>query len=477
MSLPNTHFGPDAIAGMLEKGKKLFFLGIGGVSMNSLAHLSHERGFDVAGYDRTPSSITEKLENNGITVYYYSDASHVENCAAVVYTNAMSADNPEYIRARELGIPCVSRADFLGYLMMDYRRRIGVAGTHGKSTTTGLLDSVFRFAGVESTVMGGAPMKDTGMCDRLGGKEYYAFEACEYMDSFLNFRPTTAILLNVELDHVDYFPDIDALSASCCRFLNLAGDDGYAVVNADDPGTARLRDGIKTNVVTFGRKNPADYSSANEEIRGGFASFDVMHDGKKLARVRLSIPGEHNISNALAAFAACSLNGIGPEEIAGGLSRFSGIGRRMEKIGETARGALIYTDYAHHPSEIRATLKAAGAMKGTKRLRVVFQPHTYSRTAALFDDFTAAFADSAVDEVLLCDIYAAREINTYGVSSADLAGAVAKLGKPAFAAADFEEAADRLAADSEEGDMIIVMGAGDVVKISNMLVGRGGDKQ
>ncbi len=472
MALPNTHIGPEGITSLLAGKKKLFFAGIGGVSMNSLAAVSHLRGYEVAGYDRTLSEITRRLEKMGIAVYYEADEAHVYDADALIYTVAMPETNPEYAWAKAHGIPLISRADYLGWLMTGYRVRIGVSGTHGKSTTTGMLCRILTSAGVDPTVLNGAPLLETGTFDRIGGHDYFAFEACEYMDSFLDFQPTTAIVLNIELDHVDYFHSMDQLRGSFVKFTDLTGQDGLAVLNADDANCRMIRSECACRTVTFGRENPeADYSSANERTEGGYPSFDVVRAGKTLGHVTLKIPGEHNIANAVAAFAACAENGIDPGMIAEGLSLYEGIGRRMERVCGTSGGAAVYADYAHHPTEISVTLKGARAIcRG--RLRVVFQPHTFSRTAELFDGFVEGFANSGADEVILCDIYPARETNIYGVTSEGLAEAIAAKGTHASRAESFEAAAERMDRDAEADDLVIVMGAGDVIRVAEILRAR-----
>lgn len=475
MALPNTHMGPEAIGALLDGKKNLFFDGIGGISMNALAHISALRGHHVSGYDRTPSPITKRLEQAGITVYYTPDPVHMQGCDALIYTVAMGEDNPEYRYAGIHNIPRISRADFLGYIMSGYRERIGVSGTHGKSTTTGMVAQILIEAGVDPTVFNGAEMKMTGTVDRIGGDDYFAFEACEYMDSFLDFCPTIAIVLNIELDHVDYFPSLNAIKHSFTDFMNRTGPGGYAVVNANDPDCLEAAQKYTGQLVTFGNRNPlADYWSTNITTDRGRASFDVMHrfpdesEPTRLATVHLQIPGKHNISDALAAFTACHLCGIDPQVIADGLSHYAGICRRMDHIGQTAVGADVYTDYAHHPTEIEATLSGAAAM-GYSHLTVCFQPHTYSRTAQLFDDFVRALSESAADEILLCDIYAARETNVYGVTAEQLAAAICAKGKPCRVVHDFDTAAAYCTTVTPADGMVLIMGAGDVIQVGDKI--------
>lgn len=468
MALPNTHMGPEAIGVLLDGKKNLFFDGIGGISMNSLAHISALRGHHVSGYDRSPSPITRRLEQAGITVYYEEDPVHMQGCDALIYTVAMGENNPEYRYAGVHNIPRISRADYLGYIMSGYRERIGISGTHGKSTTTGMVARILSYAGTDPTVFNGAEMKETGTVDRIGGDTYFAFEACEYMDSFLDFCPSIAIVLNIELDHVDYFPSLAAIKKSFTAFMNKTGKNGYAIVNANDPDCLEAAHGYNGKLITFGNRNPlADYWSANITTDRGRASFDVMKGKEKMASVHLQIPGKHNISDALAAFAACHICGIDPAVIAEGLGAYEGICRRMDRLGQTAAGADVYTDYAHHPTEIEATLSGAAAM-GYSRLTAVFQPHTYSRTSQLFENFVRSLSQSGADEIVLCDIYAARETNTYGVTSEQLAAAVSAKGKPCRVIHDFAEAARYCTEVTPADGMVLVMGAGDVIKMAEM---------
>jgi len=469
MALQNTNLGPEKIGELLRGKKNLFFAGIGGISMNSLARISALRGFTVSGYDRSPSPITRKLEDEGITVYYESSAEHVKDCHALIYTVAMPEDNPEYAYAKENGIPVISRADYLGYLMTGYRHRIGISGTHGKSTTTGMVARILSYAHANPTVLSGAALKETGSPDMIGGHYYFAFEACEYMDSFLDFYPTCAVVLNIELDHLDYFHSLEQIRTSFGRFMAKTGPDGCAVINLDDADCIIAAHDYEGRLVTFGRENPAaDYSSENEDMRDGYASFDVSHGGEIVAHIKLHFPGEHSISDALAAFAACHTVGMDAKVIADGLGTYDGVARRMEKVTVTKSGAVVYTDYAHHPTEIATTI--AGARRiAKKKLNIVFQPHTYSRTAELFDDFVKVFSECDADKIVLCDIYAARETNIYGVTSDNLAEKITAMGKSCRKAKGFGDAAELISSCSSDGDVIIIMGAGDVISVSEIL--------
>lgn len=469
MALPNTHFGAAGIKSILDGKTHLFFAGIGGVSMNSLAHISHLLGYKVTGYDRSPSAITKKLEDIGIVVYYESDESHMKGVDALIYTVAMPENNPEYAYAKKNGIPVISRADYLGYLMSNYTNRIGISGTHGKSTTTGMIARIMSCAKSNPTVLCGAPLIDTGTVDIIGGHEYFAFEACEYMDSFLDFYPTIAVVLNIELDHIDYFPSIDAIRESFIKFMNITGEEGYSVINLDDENCRLAAEKYAGNCITFARNNQkAMYVSANIVFSDGYPEFDVISYDGKSTHVKLSVPGEHNISNALASFAVGRLCGIPHGIIAEGLESYKGVSRRMEKICRTTRGAEVYSDYAHHPTEIASTL--AGAKKICRgKLHVIFQPHTFSRTHELFDDFVKAFAASSADDITLIDIYPAREKNNYGVSSSMLSEKISMLGKKSHTAASFADAAEYATVSASDGDMIIVMGAGDVNRVAEII--------
>ena len=472
MALQNTHFGTSRISSFLEGGaKNVYFVGIGGISMCSLAYITALRGHHVSGYDRTPSHITTELTESGIEVHYKNDAAHVANADVVVYTVAIPADTPEYADAMARGIPCISRADYLGYVMSAYEHRIGVSGMHGKSTTTAMLEKIFVTGGADPTVNCGAAMNDTGRAYRIGSGNTFIFEACEYMDSFLQFCPTTAIILNIEMDHVDYFKSMEQIRRSFRAFADRTGEGGTAVVNCDDEDVMIAIDGYAGRVITFSAAgNEADYTAANVHHDGFHEHFDILHDGQLLCTVELSVPGEHSICDALAAAAAAHSCGVSSEMIAEGLRKYAGASRRMEHVGRTASGAEVYSDYAHHPTEIRTTLAGAAEID-RGRLICVFQSHTYSRTKELFNDFTSAFADSCVDEFISAPIYAARETDTLGVSGALLAQRIAESGKDAKSFNTFDEIVDYVSAEAKAGDMVLIMGAGDIDEIAGILTG------
>ena len=486
MSTPNTHEGSARINAYLkacaDQGGSVFFIGVGGVMMSSLALLTARAGLPVLGSDRARTAVTDALEAEGIRVLYGHEAENIpEDCGLTVYTVAISEDNPEYRATLERGIPCVSRADYLGALMTDYIRRVGVAGMHGKSTCTSMCAQILLDAEVDPTILSGATYTPMGGAYRLGSsKEHFLFEACEYMDSFLDFNPTVAVLLGAELEHVDYFKDMEQITESFARFASLTGEGGVTVVNLDDDNileSARraLDRGRTERLVTFSAKgNPAaDFRAERIRTERGLPCFELIAHGESWGQVTMAVPGRHQVINALAAAAAMDACGIPHAAILSGLAHYCGAGRRMEYKG-TVNGAKVYDDYGHHPTEVKATLEGARALCGAEseegRLICVFQPHTYSRTAALYGEFLTAF--DAADKVILMDIYAAREDNIYGVSSAGLAHDICQATPDK---ADYSttptEAAEAIRALAKEGDTVVIMGAGDVIKVTQALFG------
>lgn len=466
MSLSNTHYGYEKIRDFFIGGpKKIFFAGIGGISMNSLARLCISRGHAVSGYDRTRSHITAELEAMGADIIYEASAEAVSDVDVFVYTVAIPSDDPAYVRAGELGIPRISRADFLGYVMMSYQSRIGVSGMHGKSTTTAMLASIYEFAGVDPTVFGGAEMKD-GASNIIGSERVFIFEACEYMDSFLDFYPTTAVVLNIEMDHVDYFRSMEQIRNSFASYMTKAS---RAVVNISDDDAMSAAKSAGVEIITFGSSGSgADYTSENEVYEDGCARFDVYCKGQYLCSQVMRVPGHHITSDALAAAAAAHNDGISPEAISSGLSAFGGIARRMELRGVMRGGADVYDDYAHHPTELRALMNTVSDM-GYEHIMCVFQPHTYSRTASLLDDFADALAEGSADETVIAPIYPARETDTLGMSAELLAERVSQRGRKCTAISGFENIAEYIDSKLGRKDAVFVIGAGDIVGVSELL--------
>ena len=463
MSVENTHFGAVGIGKMIENCKSIYFIGIGGISMAALAELSLVRGLRVGGSDRTPSALTERLQGLGAAVYYGHRAEQTKDYDAVVYTVAIGEDNPEYAEAKLDGKPLFSRADYLGYLMTDFRERIGVSGMHGKSTCTAMCTQIL-LAAADPTVLCGAQLPALGDSPcRIGkSREHFLFEACEYMDSFLDFNPTLGVILNVTMDHVDYFHSMEQIRESFLRFAKLTNG-GRVLYNADDAETVLTLESFEGEKIAFALHGQAEFTARRVEQQKGMLSFDFCRNGELLCRISMHASGQHNVYNALAAASACCLCNISPELIAKGFGDYQGAHRRMEFRGELPTGAAVYDDYGHHPDEIRATLAGAKEM-GYKRLLCAYQPHTYSRTAGLFEEFSHAFADA--DRVYLADIYAAREENVYGVSSERLAE---RIGEKAVYCGTFDALATALLREARAGDLVIVMGAGDIFRVYGLL--------
>ncbi|MBQ3927224.1 MAG: UDP-N-acetylmuramate--L-alanine ligase [Clostridia bacterium] len=466
MATPNTHYGRDQIQAMLKNVDSLFFIGIGGISMSSLARLSAHRGFRVGGSDHTDSAMNQELRKEGIEIFIGHEASHLNSYGAVVYTVAISEDNPEYREAMRRGLPMFSRADYLGYIMCDYKNRIGVSGTHGKSTCTSMLAQIFIQAQKDPTILSGAILKHMSGAYRIGqNRDFFLFEACEYMDSFLDFSPSLAVVLNEEYEHVDYFKTMEQVRTSFRNFTErtkLFGGSGEAVINGDDKETMRSLEGFDGHIITYGIENPAQYRARHISYRNGFPDFDVLKGETPYGHLTLRIPGYHNIYNALAAIAVADLKGLDSRDVLTALSEFTGAERRMQFRGKLD-GIPVYDDYGHHPTEVEATLNGMTHL-GFQRIICVFQPHTYSRLAQLLDRFVKAL--NVADEVFLDDVYAAREKNTFGVDSKVLAR---RLGEKGHYLGSREKIAEEVRKVLRPGDALVIMGAGSIEQIFDIL--------
>lgn len=447
----------------------IHFIGIGGISMSGLASILLEEGFPVSGSDAKESNLTRYLQQTGAKISFPQSASNITDAIrVVVYTAAIHPDNPEYRQAQALGIPMLSRAELLGQIMDHYKNSVAIAGTHGKTTTTSMLSQILLAADTDPTLSVGGVLKAINGNIRVGHSDLFVTEACEYTNSFLNFRPRYSVILNIEAEHLDFFKDLDDIRSSFRKFAGNTSQDGCILINAAIPDYTKITDGLGIPVCTFGLSGNEDFSAAAISCdEHGCASFDAMHNGKLLTRVQLKVPGLHNVSNALAAIAAATQLHIDPEKIALGLSLFGGTDRRFQLKGTLPGGITIVDDYAHHPTEITATLKAA-ANYPHKRIVCVFQPHTYSRTKAFLPDFAKAL--SLADVIVLADIYAARETDTLGVSSADIVRDLKNMGKNAWYFPSFGEIEDFLKKNCMNGDLLITMGAGDVVNIGEDLL-------
>lgn len=463
-----------------SKPVKVHFIGIGGISMSGLAEILLDRGFTISGSDRAPSELTKILEDKGITVYYGQCAENIkDDVDLVVYTAAIRDDNEEFVEVKRRNIPMLTRAELLGQIMKNYKVAAAVAGTHGKTTTTSMVTDILMEAGFDPTISVGGMLKEIGGNIRIGQSGYFVTEACEYTNSFLSFNPTAAIILNIEEDHLDFFKDINDIRASFRRFAQLLPDDGILIINADIDNYGEITEGLKCRVVTVSLSQgvSADYTASDISCdEFGCAAF-TMHrnaaEGSRAddVRITLHVPGNHNVGNALAAIALADHLGIGDDVIAEGLKKFCGTDRRFQykgKFESPDKGVVtVIDDYAHHPTEIRATLNAASGYPH-KRIVCVFQPHTYTRTKAFFDDFVDALTLS--DVAVLAEIYAAREKDTLGMSSSLICEELKKKGREAYYFSTFDEIEDFLRKKCRDGDLLITMGAGDVVKIGENLL-------
>ena len=446
------------------------FIGIGGISMSGLADILLDQHFKVSGSDSKASPLTELLEQNGAKIYIGQRASDIEDGTDfVVYTAAIHPDNPEYQAAVQKKIPMLTRAELLGQLMTNYKTPIAIAGTHGKTSTTSMASHIFLAADKDPTISVGGILKAIHGNIRVGGHETFITEACEYTNSFLSFYPKISIILNIDADHLDFFKDLDDIRHSFRLFAEKLPSDGTLIINSDIPDYTKITEGLPCSIITYGQTDGSDYTAQNitfNELAHG--SFDLIRRGENLGRVSLRVPGIHNVWNAVAAMALGDLSGISMETMKKGLDDFSGADRRFEKKGEIG-GITIIDDYAHHPTEIAATLKAARNCPH-KTLWCVFQPHTYTRTKALMDDFAKAL--TLADKVVLADIYAARETDTLGISSKQLAEKINQLGGDALYLPSFDAIENYLLEHCIQGDLLITMGAGDVVKIGENLLGK-----
>lgn len=449
----------------------LHFTGIGGISMSALAEIMISRGFTVTGSDSHESKITDHLESLGAKIFYNQVAGNISSDIDVlIYTAAIKQDNPELVKAKELGIPLLTRAEFLGQIMLNYPMAIGVSGTHGKTTTTSMLSQIMLEGNTDPTILVGGIMPAIHGNTRVGHSDKLITEACEYTNSFLSFKPNMAIILNVAADHLDFFKDLDDIRHSFRKFAELVPNDGFLVINSDIDNLEYFTDGLKCKVITVG-SDPAksDYSATNIEFdQFAKGSYDLVVNGEKSFHVALNVTGEHNIYNSLAAIAAAHAMGISDENIKAGLTQYGGTARRFQYKGKVGDVTII-DDYAHHPDEITATIKTAKHYPH-KKMWVVFQPHTYSRTKSLLPEFGKALKEA--DAVVLADIYAAREKDTLGVSSLDVKKEIEKYGTEVHYYPSFSEIENFLLESCSPGDLLITMGAGDVVKIGEHLLGK-----
>lgn len=448
---------------MTQTKEHIYFIGIGGISMSGLAEILASRGHQVSGTDVKETAVTKHLQSLGIHINFGHRAENItDDITLVVYTAAIHDDNPELRAAHEKGIRIMDRAHLLGQIMDEYHDSVAVSGTHGKTTTTSMVSEILLAAEKDPTITVGGILPTIGSNLRIGNSPYFVAEACEYFDSFLQFNPFIAIILNVESDHLDYFKTLENIRRSFHAFAQRVPDKGLLVISEKIDHVEELTDGLTCHVETFGLGEKANWRAENiVHEADGRNSFDIYHNSAFFTTIHLHIPGEHNITNALAAIAASAFLGAAPEDCVKGLHHYTGTERRFQLKGKKD-GITVIDDYAHHPTEIKAALAAAQNVQHNTTW-CVFQPHTFSRTRFLFDEFGEAFGDA--DEIIIADIFAARETDDGTVSAAQLADRIAQTGKSARYVGDFAAIEAYLREHCKSGDLLMTVGAGDVYKI------------
>jgi len=449
-----------------DKNKKVHFIGIGGISMSGLAEILIKSGYTVSGSDMKSSHITNKLKENGAYIYIGHNGDNIKDNDLVVYTAAISPENPEYIKAKELNIPLMDRAEFLGNIMKGHKYNVAVSGTHGKTTTTSMLAHITLNEDVDPTILVGGELDAIGGNVLAGSSDYFITEACEYKASFLKFFPYIGTILNIDADHLDYYKDLNHIKETFIKFINIIPKEGYLIANIEDENVRTILHNhvYKCTILTYGL-NEGTLQAKNISYNAlGCATFDVHKDGLLLFKINLNVPGQHNVLNALASIGTSLILNFSQDSITSGLSSFRGTHRRFELKG-IKDGVTVIDDYAHHPTEIKATLSAAKNYPHNK-IFCVFQPHTYSRTLSLFEDFSDSFFN--MDNLILSDIYAAREKDTGVVSSNMLGDRIREKHVNCINLHSFDDIVAYLKINLKKGDILITMGAGDVVEIGEM---------
>lgn len=438
--------------------KKIHMIGIGGSGMCPLAEILHNKGYILTGSDNNESDPLKRVRKLGVKVFMGHDAKNIEGAELVVYSAAISADNPELVAAAEKGIPTMERSHLLGALTRHFDKVIGVCGTHGKTTVTSMLTQVLYMADFDPTAVIGGKLPLINANGRVGNSEYMVCESCEFVDTFLQMSPDMSVLLNIDNDHLDYFGTMDNLVDSFRKFVTMSS---IAIVNGDDKLVKKAVQGFKGEVITFGVTGENDYTATNIKPGKFGMEFDVVKKGEFVTHLQMQIPGRHNIYNGLATFATADRCGVAAEDIKKGIETFGGAGRRFEKLGEF-NGITLVDDYAHHPTELKATLSAAKQL-GFSRVIAIFQPFTFSRTELLKDEFIDAL--SIADKVILMPIMGSREKNLSGISSQDLAKGL----KDCVCVETFQDVADTAVRIAKAGDVLITMGGGDIYKAAYII--------
>lgn len=447
--------------------KKIHFIGIGGISMSGLAEIAIYKGFKVSGSDIQNSHLIEKLVSDGALINIPHDENNISDADLIVYTSAVKEDNPEMIKARELELPIMDRATFLGSIMKTFKYGIAVAGCHGKTTTTSIISLILKDSDLDPTVLIGGELDAIGGNVRIGGSPYFITEACEYMENFLKFHPFIGVILNVGEDHLDYFRDLDHIKSAFLKFAKLIPKEGCLVLCNDDPNTREIASSVSCNIKTYGIKNESDYMAKNIKYNKlGHPSFKVFKNGEFSGEFNLGILGEYNILNSLASIAVSDFLGIPFETINKTIEGFKGTHRRFELKG-TYNDITVIDDYAHHPTEIKVTLEAARKTKHNK-IWCIFQPHTYTRTKALLNEFANSFNNA--DKVIISDIYASREKNDGLIHSKDLTAEINKYKDIAVYIDGFDNIARYIAKNARPGDLVMTVGAGNITDLVPMIL-------
>ena len=454
----------------LSNHRHIHCIGIGGIGLSAIAEILMSRGYQVSGSDMKQSETTEHLKDCGAVVYLGHAGENITDADLVIYSAAVSRENPELKAAIEQNIPTATRAEALGALMSDYNTSIAISGTHGKTTTTSMISLILEHSQKNPTILVGGNLAELKGNAKVGNSEYFVTEACEYMDSFLSLCPKIEIILNIDSDHLDYFKDIEHIVSSFDRFAKLVPPDGTVIAYDANPFVNSVVRDLPCKLITFGFNDQSTYYAADIHFNSfGMPAYDLYYQGEKLCTLQLSVPGEHNVANSLAAVACCHSLGVDIADIVSTLESFTGTQRRFDVMGITRNNIRVVDDYAHHPTEIRATLTAAQKIPHNK-LWCLFQPHTYTRTMALFDEFADAFTDA--DKIILAEIYAAREKNIYKISSRELAAEIQRVhpDKEVYYIADFNEMANFVINNAHENDLVLTMGAGDIYRVAEMIL-------
>lgn len=451
----------------LNNVRTVHFIGIGGISMSGLAEILLDQGFMVTGSDIQQSPIIEKLRKKGAKIIIPHNAQNVLGADLVVYTSAVKEDNPEMIKARELNLPIIDRASFLGSIMKEYGFGIAVAGCHGKTTSTSMISLILKNAHLDPTILLGGELDAIGGNVRIGKSPYFITEACEYMENFLKFYPYVGVILNIDEDHLDYFKDINHIKTAFLKFARLIPKKGCLVLCSENSHAMEIAPQVNCNVITFGIDIESDYMAKNikyDEL--GHPSFDIFKKDKNMGSFSLKVPGRHNIINALSAFAVSDFVGISPEIISSSLLDFRGTHRRFEIVGNH-NNITIVDDYAHHPTEIRVTLEAAKKVPHN-HIWCIFQPHTYTRTKLLLNEFAHSFYGA--DTIIITDIYAAREKDTGLIHSKDLTKEINDNSNNALYIKEFEDIAKYISQNAKPGDLVMTIGAGSITNLGPVIL-------